>query len=190
MVRKMKLPFLRRIWNDESGIANVEFAFVLPVLITLLFGSFELSRYVLLNLKLEKATYTVSDLVTQETSISNSQLNQIMLAASEIMTPYSIGEKGTIIVSSVYQENDVDPPVVRWQYTGGGTLPKSSTVGEVDDWATLPEGLSLADKDNLIIAEIFYEFTPYFSNEPIGSASLHKMAFFKPRLGALTTTPN
>ncbi len=184
------MPFLHRLWKDNNGIANVEFAFVLPVLITLLFGSFELSRYVLLNLKLEKATYTVSDLVTQETSISNSQLNQIMLAATEIMTPYSIGPKGTIIVTSVYQQNDVDPPVIRWQYTGGGSLPKTSTVGEVNEWATLPEGLTLADKDNLIVAEIFYEFTPFFSNDTIGSANLHKMAFFKPRLGALTTAPN
>jgi hypothetical protein len=179
----------RPLWTDDEGAAVVELALTLPLLLLLFFGGFELTRFILITHKLEKAAYTVSDVVAQQTSVTMSQLEQIMSAASEVMKPYEIGDRGTIVLSSVYQ-NGSDLPTVQWQYAGGGTLTHGSNIGVVGGPAALPGGLTLNDKDNIIVTEVFYTFEPLFPGWEIGPSNLYKYAIFKPRLGALTTAPN
>lgn len=177
-----------RIVRDERGIAAVEFALMLPFLILLMLGGFELSRYLLINQKVEKSVYAVADIVSQQTSVTNAQLNQIILAASEIMRPHDIGPNGRIILSSVYK-NGTNAPTVQWQFTGGGSLDVASKIGAPGNSATLPGSLTLNDKDNVIVAEFYYELSPILSNTTILPSSLYKFALFKPRLGLLTTPP-
>ncbi|MDA5193917.1 TadE/TadG family type IV pilus assembly protein [Govanella unica] len=180
---------IRQLLQDQRGIAAVEFALILPFLILLFLGGFELSRFLLINQKVDKSVYAVADIVSQQTSVTNAQLGQIILAASEIMRPQPIGNKGRIILTSVYK-NGSNAPVVQWQYAGGGTLNRESKIGKVGKPATLPGGLTLNDKDNVIISEFYYEVTPLFTGSAMLPSSLYKFALFKPRLGLLTTPPS
>jgi Flp pilus assembly protein TadG len=54
--------------KDRSGIAIVEFALLVPLLLTLFIGSFETANLLLAYLKLEDAAETAADLVAQWTS--------------------------------------------------------------------------------------------------------------------------
>jgi hypothetical protein len=170
-------------------VAAVEFAFMFPVLMLFLLGSFELSRYIIVNQKIDHVAYTAADVVGQETMITTAQLNDIMSAATEIMDPFEFNENGIVIISSVEQDPD-NGPVVRWQRMGGGTLNKNSRLGEEGDVATLPDGFTLNDNDNVIVAEVFYDYLPSITEEFFASRENYKVAFFKPRYGALTTAPN
>lgn len=189
MKRYFRWP-LRRLASDNGGVAVVEFALMLPFLITLFAGGFELTRFILLNHKLEKAVYTVSDVVAQQTSVSGAQLEQIMIAATEILQPFQLGSNGVIVLSSVYRQNTSNPATVSWQFSGGGTSVNTSKIGTVGQPAALPDDFHLNSKDNIIVAEIFYSFTPLLGGDEVGTADLYKFAIFKPRLGALTTAPN
>ena len=51
--------------RDRSGTAAVEFALVLPGLLTLCIGSYEAANLILADLKLEAAAETAADLVAQ-----------------------------------------------------------------------------------------------------------------------------
>lgn len=177
-----------KIIKCERGIAAVEFALSLPFLILLFFGTFELFRSILINQKLEKLSYTVSDVVAQQSSITQSQLAQIMTAASEVMDPFPFGTNGVVIVSSVYKQG-TSPPVVKWQYKGGGSLNRNSMVGPVNADATLQNGLTLNDKDNIIVSEVFYSYGPLLGDAIMSDTEAYKTAVFKPRLGVLTTAP-
>lgn len=42
-----RVGLLRRFWSDDTGAAAAEMALVLPLLVVLMFGSFELGRYFL-----------------------------------------------------------------------------------------------------------------------------------------------
>ncbi len=179
----------RFFWLCERGVAATEFALMLPVLLTFLLGSFELSRYIIVNQKIDHVAYTTADVVGQETSVTMAQINDIMSAAVQIMEPFGFGQDGVVIVSSVEQD-PTDGPIVRWQVSGGGTLVKTSRIGEVDEAAELPEAFTLNDNDNIIIAEVFYEYTPSISEEYFSTRENYKFAIFKPRYGALTTAPN
>jgi Flp pilus assembly protein TadG len=186
----MSSPRSRRIWGDQRGIAFTEFALVLPFLLLLMMGGYELSRLIIVNQRLEKVAYTVTDVVAQQTSVTNAQLGNIMTAAAEIMQPYPFSANGDIILSSVYQNGTGTSPTVKWQYKGGGTLASVSKIGQLAGIAALPSGLTLNNTDNVIIAEVFYNYTPLLIAGPILSTSLYKVVVFKPRLGALTTPPN
>ncbi|NBX65418.1 MAG: pilus assembly protein [Proteobacteria bacterium] len=177
------------VWMCERGVAAVEFAFMFPILMLFLLGSFELSRYIIVNQKIDHVAYTTADVVGQETSITTAQLNDIMSAATEIMDPFAFGENGIVIVSSVEQD-PTEGPVVRWQRMGGGTLDKNSRLGEEGDSAALPDGFTLNDNDNVIVAEVFYDYIPSITEEFFSSRENYKIAFFKPRYGSLTTAPN
>lgn len=177
------------MFRDERGIAATEFALLLPALLALVLGVYEISRYILLHQKLERVAYTVADVTGQQTAVTAAGLNDIMAAAIKIMDPYEFPDNGVIILTSVYQDPD-GGPVVRWQYKGGGTLDRESRIGAAGDEAELPAGFTLNDSDNVIFSEVFYSYIPDFDEEYFASRENYKYAVFKPRLGALTTAPN
>jgi hypothetical protein len=180
------LRSLCRIARNQQGIAYLEFAISLPLLIAMLLGGVEVTRYILIAQKVEKVSVTVSDIVAQADTITTSELDNLILAAGQVMQPYSFDGNAYVIVSSVYK-NDGDSPVVNWQYSGGGSWIKSSLVGGVGAIANLPTGFTMNDRENVIIAEVFYNYQPLFGSNILTVSQLYKYAIFKPRLGDLST---
>ncbi|MBU6234631.1 MAG: pilus assembly protein [Alphaproteobacteria bacterium] len=175
--------------RNDRGVAAVEFALIFPLLMTFLLGSFEVVRYIIVNQKIDHVAYTVADVVGQEESITRAQITDIMSAATEIMDPFGFGQDGIVIISSIEQD-PTEGPIVRWQVTGGGTLDKDSRLGLEDDVADMPATLTLNDNENVIVAEVFYNYTPAFSEDYFSTRENYKYAVFKPRYGSLTTAPN
>lgn len=174
--------------RSNKGIAAMEFALCAPALILVGLGGYDMARWMLIQQKAEKVAYAVADVVAQGGTVSVAQINQTLTAASQIMQPYAFGANGVVIISSVAKTGN-NAPTVRWRQSGGGTMAASSQIGGVGGNATLPGGLTLADKDNVIVAEVYYKFTPLLTGIMLGSSNLYKTAVFKPRLGALTTPP-
>lgn len=169
--------------RSQDGIAYLEFAIALPFLLALFLGAVEVTRYIIIAQKVEKATVTVSDVVAQSNSITTDQLDQLVEAASQIMLPYTFQDKGYVIISSVTKDGS-SPPFVNWQYAGGGTWVQSSQVGSAGTTA-LWVPFDLEDKENIIIAEVFYNYSPILDNGLIDIDMIYKVATFKPRLGTL-----
>lgn len=127
-------------WNEESGTALIEFAFALPVLLTLLLGSLELNRYILIMQKVDKAAYTLADVITrtpaayedEDGNFDDGMIDQNTMVSffgyfSGLMAPYTIDDasegEGLVVVTSVYEDTDPDTdPLIKWQVMGGGTL--------------------------------------------------------------------
>ncbi len=59
--------------RDLRGTALVEFAMTIPLLLTLLFGGVELSRFIALHTKLQSVVTSVGDLVTREETLAASR---------------------------------------------------------------------------------------------------------------------
>lgn len=179
--------------RDSRGVAALEFALMLPVLLGLSLGAYELSRFMLIHQKVEKTAYTTADVTSQYTSLTTAQMNQIFTAGSQIMQPFAFGANGIIIITSVSQTGNFsanNPPRVAWRTSGGGTLSRNSVIGSVGGPAALPGGLTLNDRDNVIVAEVYYSYTPMLSGTVLSSTDVYKVAVFKPRLGALSTPPS
>ncbi len=186
---RMKLNIIKKIntfRKAQHGIAYVEFAISLPFLLALFIGSVEITRFMIVSQKVEKSAITISDVVSQSETIGVTQLNQLITAAGQVMQPYSFGANGFVIITSV-SKSGTNPPRVNWQYSGGGTWTRSSQIGTTGLSATLPGGLTLNDRDTVIIAEVFYNYSPLMSSQFFASQQLYRVAVFKPRLGDLQT---
>ncbi len=179
----------QKIASDNCGVAAIEFALVLPLLLLLFLGGFEVSRFLLIHQKADRVAYTITDVVTQSTSITRNQLEQILHAATQIMQPFEFADSGIVIISSIYQDNNSPTPIIRWQYSGGGKLSRNSKIGRNNGSASLPNNLTLNNNENVIISEVFFTYTPIFPLEILPAVEIYKAITFKPRLGVLTTPP-
>ncbi|WP_164879520.1 TadE/TadG family type IV pilus assembly protein [Afifella aestuarii] len=169
-------------------MAALEFALVAPFLVLLLLGGFDLSRYILVQQKVDKMAFTVADTISREQILTSSMANQLFVASAQLMKPFDFGANGLVILSAVARNEDESKLRVKWQCKGGGTLEAASRIGKIDDIADVPGDLTLDAKDYLIITEVFYEWTPPFGNFFLGDHGVYKYAMFRPRLGQLTTT--
>ncbi len=66
----------------------MEFAFLLPVMLTLFFGVFETSLALICQSDVVSITSTMSDLVAQKSTITNSDISNVLSAANTILYPY------------------------------------------------------------------------------------------------------
>lgn len=190
------IRFLQRFLKQQHGLAVVEFAMILPVLMTCFYGCIEVTRYILVTQKIEKLAHTTADVTAQSKAVTIASMVQILNATDDVMEPYTFnGPNGRVIISSLYRSaNPTSPPStstakVNWQYSGGGTLTAVSRIGDINAAPIMPGGFTFAERDNVIAAEVFYRFAPLISTRFFGTVTIYRSAFYKPRLGLLTATP-
>src|SRR5690606_38696436 len=177
---------IRKAMRNAEGLAYLEFALILPLLLLLVLGGTELSRYLQASQKVDKMNHTIVDLIAQAPTISEPELEQIMQAAQHIMSPYPFTDDGVIIVSCVGY-NDYGQLRVKWQYKGGGNLQRNSAIGTTGNAPQLPEDFSVEERDNVIIAESFYTLDPIINSNYMEPIEFYSTAFYLPRLGELDT---
>lgn len=175
------------IVGDRRGMVFQETAIIMPLLITMMLGGYDIARFALLQQKLSRVVMTTSDMVSQGGTISIPELGIIFTATGTIMQPFAAGSSQIVIVSSVSATGNALPKV-DWQRTGGGTLTgAASKIGIAGANATLPPGFLVRDGENAIITEAFYQFSPMFAPALVAPRTIYHRAVFRPRLGSLST---
>ncbi len=182
MIERLR-HMIRRFRRDERGISAVEIAVAVPVALALTMNGIELTRYVLLNQKTERATMTVADLVSQGEVLTIADINNIFTAGALITEPFDFNSNGAMIVSSVVGQSS--NAVVEWQRVYGQD-PGSSSLGGAGGVANLPAGFSVGESESVIMAEIHYKYQPMFPGNPIlggniGDDIVYNYAIFRPR---------
>src|SRR5882672_12765002 len=100
LIRAWTQRSVRRLLADKRGVSAVEFAMLLPLMVTLYLGGTEVSQAVAIDRKVTLIARTLGDLVAQATTISNSDMTNILAATTSVITPYQ-DSKLKITVSSV-----------------------------------------------------------------------------------------
>jgi Flp pilus assembly protein TadG len=175
---------VKRFAKCRRGTAMIEFAFITPVLLLLIFGTFEFASYILLNQKLRHAAMAMADLTSREETLTEAQLNGLFASVQNIVNPFPFGPRGTVIVSAVSANVD-NAPLVFWQRTGAGTLAAASRIGAEGGDATLPAGFTVLEGETIIAAEIYYDYDPWFLTDILPTEPIYETAYFRPRLGLL-----
>jgi hypothetical protein len=170
--------------DDRRAVVLVEMAMIMPVVVVLALGGFEITRFALLQQKLDRLSVTIADMVAQSKTMSAGNLDQIFAATSSVMAPFAVGDISAVIVSSVSATGG-QVAKVAWQRNGGGSLTAVSGIGAVSQPALLPAGFVVRDGENAIIAESYYDFTPMFIPDLVPPRRLYHRAMFRPRFGSL-----
>ncbi len=176
---------LRRLRRDRSGAILVEFAICLPLLMAVLLYGVDLSRLIIASQKMDRVAAGMGDLVAQANTLSSTDLTNIYAAVNYVAKPFDFTHDGVVILSSVSLVGGTLK--INWQSRGGGSLDVASKIGVSGGTATLPSGLTITDSNTLIVAEVFFNFTPLFELPLVPANQLYHTAFFRPRLGDLTT---
>ena len=140
----------RDLSGDCRGLAAVEFAMIVPLMLVLFFGTVEFSSGIAVDRKVTIMARTLSDLTSQNISVTDTMLTNIFNASTGIMTPYS-----TTPVNSTITELYVDPvsKVARVQWSKGSSARAAGTT------VAIPTALQVGDT-YLIFSEVSYKYTP------------------------------
>jgi Flp pilus assembly protein TadG len=166
---------LRRFLRDRRGISVVEFALLLPVMVTLFLGGTEVTQAITIKRKTTIVTRSLADLVSQETSITDGEMNAIFLATNSIVAPFSASNL-KIIISSVSIDGDKAAKIV-WSDATNGATPRTAGAN-----VTLPEGLNQFPNTTLIWAEAQYNYTPSIGYVVTGTVEMNDHIYLRPRL--------
>ncbi|MGY3449962.1 TadE/TadG family type IV pilus assembly protein [Bradyrhizobium sp. USDA 4353] len=149
MERRLLRRF-RAFGVDRSGVAATEFAFIVPLMLVMFFGTVEFCSAIAVDRKVTLMARTLSDLTSQSTSVGDSDMSNFFAASTGIMYPYS-----TTPVNATITELYVDPTTkqatVKWS-KGSAPRTKDTTVG-------IPADL-LVSGTYLIFSEVSYQYVP------------------------------
>ena len=171
----------RRLWcliDDEGGMSAVEFALLLPLMLTLYLGAVEVSQGIGAQRKVTLTTRTICDLVSQVSSIGNSDMTNALNASSAVIAPFPVGNL-KVTVTSV-KIDAAGKATVDWSDTLNGTArAKGSAV-------MLPTALNVANT-SLIWAEVQYNYKPVIGYVVSGTLTLKDQIYLRPRLSDSVT---
>jgi Flp pilus assembly protein TadG len=166
---------LSRLTRDVRAVSAVEFAMILPIMVTLFLGGTELSQAIAVKRKSVLVNRTIADLVAQDSCISNAEMTGIFNASAAVIQPYTAGNL-KIVVSGVSVDVNGIAKVV-W------SDPYQATARVVGSTLTLPTGLNTAGSW-LVFAETTYEYTPPIGYTIVGMLPLKDTMYLRPRLTA------
>jgi Flp pilus assembly protein TadG len=167
--------------QDRRGVSAVEFAMLLPLMITLYLGSVEISQGVGVDRKVTLTARTVGDLASQVSSINNADMTNLLNAATSVIAPYD-ATKIKVTVSAVTIDA-AGVAKITWSDTKNGT---ARTVGST---VTLPTALNVAST-TLIWSEASYDYRPAVGYVITGTLTLSDQIYMRPRLSDSVTRVN
>jgi Flp pilus assembly protein TadG len=168
--------FLRRFRKDKKGLAAVEFALILPVMITLFFGVVEMSMALSCRANVANTASTVSDLIAQDTEVSSNDITNVFNAATAILYPYSATPVKITVTSIKYDtvSKSLTSGKVAWSDT------KNGTARTVNDTVSVPDGLMTAN-GSVIMTEVTYAYASPTTKVITGTVNMTNTYYTKPR---------
>jgi Flp pilus assembly protein TadG len=164
---------LGRFRAAQSGIAAVEFALILPFMALLYLGGFEVMEEISCERQVALTSSTVASIVSQYSTISQSQAMPGILAASTaVLTPFS-SANAVVTVSCITIDN-TGKATISWSQAMNGT---GRIVGST---VTLPAALDVPNT-TVILGETTYSYTPVIDFMNIGTKSLYSSIYMLPR---------
>jgi Flp pilus assembly protein TadG len=175
IIYRMLLRHLAEFSEDRSGLSAVEFAMLLPLMLTLYLGSVEVSNAVAADRKVSITARTVADLATQYASIDHPTMSNILKASSVVIAPYSPSNL-TVTVSQV-KIDQKGKPTIDWSCSTNGA---AHSVGQT---VSVPASLIVPNTTTYLIwGEAQYIYKPVVGYVITGTLTLKDQIYMAPRL--------
>ena len=196
---------IRFLLRCEKGVAFLEFALALPLMLLIVLGVISVIDYLRVTHKLERTVAATADVVTQLIPSQYGELTNILEAASVLMMqPYPViafpASPEFIVTDVQTAQRPNAPPEIVWQAGGGAYTstvgpPGYAGSGENCTLATLVQVASnpnfMAPNSEIVVVEAYFQYQPLFTQFMglDGNVTLYRAAFFTPRNGTLTNLP-
>ena len=184
--------FTKSLARDTKGVALVEFAMIMPVLLYAGASGIELTNYFLVHRNISDMAMAVSDNASRmgaQTSLANKpisekEINDVFTGAQMQSGNLNIGAKGRIILSSVELNAD-GGQTIRWQRCFGAKAAASKFGGEGEgatgNSLTSVGGLSARANTAIMLVQVSYTYTPTVRIAPFNFGDINETAAFNIR---------
>ena len=167
--------------HDCRGVVAVEFAMIVPIMLLMFFGTIEFSSGVAVDRKMTLVARLLSDLTSQSTSVSDTDIANFTTTAKAELYPYD-----PTLLNATITELWIDPATsnayVQWSQPPG---PRQRTPGTV---VAIPPTLIAKDSAGnvvpgqyLIFSETSYLYTPAVGYVMKAAINLKDNAYTRPR---------
>ncbi|HUC66432.1 MAG TPA: TadE/TadG family type IV pilus assembly protein [Stellaceae bacterium] len=168
-------PAEKCLGADAAGSVSVEFALLLPVLLTLFFGCYEASNLLLADLKVNDATQTAADLIAQtQTSyvLQTTDFTNFTSAAQQVMAPLPVTTQLKVAYASITY--NTGKAVIDWHYEVNGATPIAI--------ASIPANLGInSSTDSVVVVSAQYAYTSPITYVLNHAYTLNNTSYDRPR---------
>jgi Flp pilus assembly protein TadG len=180
----------RHFRRNDDGVALVEFAMILPVMVALYVGGVALTLGIMTDRKVILLARSLGDLVARDTAISLSDSEDVFGAAAAVLAPYSTDKKILRMSVSSIRINNKGKTCVVWSLSpNAGSSPFPRNPKDTVD-SVVPADLraSASYSSYLIVSEVEYDYTPIVGENIFGTIKMGETLFLKPRQSAEVTS--
>ena len=173
--------WVTRFTRAEAGVAAVEFAMILPIMLMLYVGMVEGSTLISMDRKVQTVSGAVGDLVARvDGNISKDTLDDYVKIASGIMTPYDDSDLIQTI-SQVYVASD-GKATVDWSQRYVGQVRQGSGAHSKGSQIKLPaEFIAISKGQYVVVSEAAVSYTPLYGIVFDSAVNLNRENFYIPR---------
>ncbi|MHB8286548.1 MAG: TadE/TadG family type IV pilus assembly protein [Caulobacteraceae bacterium] len=164
----------RRLLRDRRGVAAVEFALVLPMLLFVGLGGYALTDAASTYRKLTDTTVETANVAAQYTTMQVADTQTVMAATAQIMAPYPTSNLSVVL--SVITTDANSKATVLWSEpypASGAHLTKNAAF-------TLPTNLA-QPSTSYVLVQTTYLFTPMTGSGLTGTIPMHDDLLILPR---------
>ena len=175
------IQLLCRYASDYRGLAAVEFALILPLMLAFYLGGIEMTNMLVANRRVTAVAYTAADLTAQSASLNDSDIADIFAASTTILQPFDTAALTVRITSVVTNASNVAR--VAWS-DGFQIAPRA-----VNSSVTLPAGLTTPGS-SVVFVETTYGYASPIGEMIAGTVNFSETAYLKPRRAVQITRSN
>ncbi|MEM7688088.1 MAG: hypothetical protein AAF291_03625 [Pseudomonadota bacterium] len=197
------MGLVKRLRAETSGLALIEFAYTLPILVGFGLVGIEFTNVVLAHQKSERVASTLADTVAgNQVPPNERQIRDMFEAVQLISAPFSFDPEGNVILTAVVGAYDEDDEEIQNKIAWQRCVAKDKFKSDIgDEWTTssdiaegpgvdLPGEIELAQNEMVIIAEVFFPYTEIVSEEMVegllpNSGVFRETAMFRTRGAAI-----
>jgi len=108
------LTRLGALLRDRRGIAAIEFALIVPLLLTLYFVTMEVGQAIQTNKKVGRAASMIADLITQQPQMTAGEIDAIMQIGTAILQPYNRSRPDITVTAIEVTDENTPKVLVKW----------------------------------------------------------------------------
>jgi Flp pilus assembly protein TadG len=166
------MHFIKRFGRADYGLAGIEFALIVPVMLFTFFGIAEIANYILAARKVANVASVAADLVSQDTVVNDAEMSDIMGALDVVLRPFETSE-AQIRISCVVADDDGDTTVAWSDARNTSAYSEGSAIDVPDD--IVPNG------QGVIMTEVSFTYTTLFGMYLTSGMTVSDTFYMKPR---------
>jgi Flp pilus assembly protein TadG len=183
------LIWLNRFRRDQKGVAAIEFALIVPVLIGFYLMLNETANGMRASRKVTMVSRVMADLATRPSDLTTAMQNDIFASASPIMNPFTVSQMGMRLTSIRFDA--AGRGTVDWSLSRGPGLGAYARCTSTDSVAgvagiTIPTALRTPNT-SLVLAEATLPYKPVVGELITGDINLRDRLYMRPRISDFVT---